>query len=167
MLRSCFLSSFVEFRSAIPEEKSKKPQPIRGLDGHFISSPERKAQVSYCHSASSVCPSSGVNFHMFDFPESAEQNSTKLDRRQDRNVLYHVCVFSGRSAKQDGRPGLWLTETFFDFSETNERNSTKLDRNQDPNVLYQACVFGPIGKTRWPPWSLIGWYIFDFFSESA
>ena len=25
--------------------------------------------------------------------------------------------------------------------------------------------FGPIGKTRWPPWPLIGWDIFDFSSE--
>ena len=27
--------------------------------------------------------------------------------------------------------------------------------------------FGPIGKTRWPPWSLIGWDFFDFSSETA
>ena len=27
--------------------------------------------------------------------------------------------------------------------------------------------FGPIGKTRWPPWPLIGWDIFDFSSETA
>ena len=28
--------------------------------------------------------------------------------------------------------------------------------------------FGPIKKkTRWPPWHLIGWYIFDFSSETA
>ena len=27
--------------------------------------------------------------------------------------------------------------------------------------------FGPIGKTRWPPWALIGWYIFSFSSETA
>ena len=27
--------------------------------------------------------------------------------------------------------------------------------------------FGPIGKTRWPPWTLIGWDIFDFSSETA
>ena len=27
--------------------------------------------------------------------------------------------------------------------------------------------FGPVGKTRWPPWPLIGWDIFDFFSETA
>ena len=30
------------------------------------------------------------------------------------------------------------------------------------------CVFfGPIGKTRWPPWPLIGWDIFDFSSKFA
>ena len=27
--------------------------------------------------------------------------------------------------------------------------------------------FEPIGKTRWPPWPLIGWDIFDFSSETA
>ena len=28
-------------------------------------------------------------------------------------------------------------------------------------------LFGPIGKTRWPPWPLIGWDILDFSSETA
>ena len=36
MLISCFLSSFVEFRSAVSEEKSRMPQPIRGQGGHFV-----------------------------------------------------------------------------------------------------------------------------------
>ena len=27
--------------------------------------------------------------------------------------------------------------------------------------------FEPIGQPRWLPWPLIGWYIFDFFSETA
>ena len=27
--------------------------------------------------------------------------------------------------------------------------------------------FGPIGKTRWPPWPLIGWDLLDFSSETA
>ena len=36
MLRSCFLSSFVEFRSAVSEEKSKMSQPIRGQGGHLV-----------------------------------------------------------------------------------------------------------------------------------
>ena len=36
MLTSCFLSSFVEFRSAVSEEKSKMSQPIRGQGGHLV-----------------------------------------------------------------------------------------------------------------------------------
>ena len=35
-MRSCFLSSFVEFRSAPLEEKSKMTQPIRGQGGHLV-----------------------------------------------------------------------------------------------------------------------------------
>ena len=36
MLRSCFLSSFVEFHSAVIEEKSKMSQPISGQGGHLV-----------------------------------------------------------------------------------------------------------------------------------
>ena len=35
-LRSCFLSSFVEFRSAVSEKKSKMSQPIRARGGHLV-----------------------------------------------------------------------------------------------------------------------------------
>ena len=35
-LRSCFLSSFVEFRSAVSEKKLKMSQPIRGQGGHLV-----------------------------------------------------------------------------------------------------------------------------------
>ena len=35
-LRSCFLSSFVEFCSVVSEEKSKMYQPIRGQGGHLV-----------------------------------------------------------------------------------------------------------------------------------
>ena len=39
-----------------------------------------------------VCPS--LTFHIFNFSsETAERNSRKLDRKQDHNVLYQVCVF--------------------------------------------------------------------------
>ena len=113
---------------------------------------------------SSVRPSS-LTFHIFNFSsETAERNSTKLNRKQDLTVLYQVCVFradrknkmaalasdwlrhfrlllwnrwtefnetwqearsqrplqslcfSGRSEKQDGRPGFWLAETFLTSS---------------------------------------------------
>ena len=158
-----------------------------------------------------------IGWDIFDFSsETAEQNLTKLDRKQDLNVLYKVCVFfgpigktrwppwpliggdifrllwnrwtefketwqearsqgplqslcfSGRSEKQDGRPCLWFAETF-STSPLKPLNGIwqNLTGIYDLNVLYQVCVFGPIGKTRWPPWSLIGWDIFDFSSETA
>ena len=119
-----------------------------------------KCTIVIMRCPSSVRPSS-LTFHIFDFSsETAKQNLKKLDRKQDFNVLYQVCVFradrkikmaalasdwlrhfrlllwnhwtefnetwqearsqlplqslcfSGWSEKQDGRPGLWLAETF-------------------------------------------------------
>ena len=194
----------------------------RGESFALFSSPEPKAQVSYCHSAPSVVrPSvrrpSSVNFHIFDFSsETVERNSTKLDRKQDLNALYQVCVFradrknkmaalasdwlrhfrlllwnrrtefnetwqearsqrplpilcfSGRSEKQDGSPGLWLTET---FSTSPLKLQNGIQRNLTGSKISTPSTkfvfFGPIRKTRWPPWPLIGWDIFDFSSETA
>ena len=83
------------------------------------------------------------------FSETAEWNSTKLDRRQILNILYQGCVFSGRSEKQDGRPDLWFTEDIFNFStETAEQNSMKLNRKQDLEILYQVCVFRADRKNK-------------------
>ena len=54
-----------------------------------------------------------IGWDIFDFSsETAEWNSTKLDRKQDLYVLYQVYVFRADRKKQDGRPGLWLAETF-------------------------------------------------------
>ena len=136
----------------------------------------------------------------------------KLCRKKVLNALYQVFVFLCRLEIQDGRPSLWLAETFFDFfSATAEWILTKLDRKQVLNALYQVCVFCadrksrmaalasdwlkhfsasfpqplngflrnltgskswmpsikfvffvPMGHPRWPPWALIGWNIFDF-----
>ena len=180
------------------------------------------AHLSRSHSAPSVVrpsvrPSSGVNFHIFNFSsETAERNSTKLDRKQDLNPLYQVCVFgadrknnmaalasdwlrhfrlllwnrwtefnetwqearlqrplpklcfSGRSEKQDGRPGLWLAET---FSTSPLKPLNRIQRNLTGSKITTSSTkvvfFGTIGKTRWPPWPLIGWDIFDFSSETA
>ena len=121
-----------------------------------FSSPEPKAQVSYCHSAPSVVRLSSVvcrpsvNFHIFDFSSAtAERNSTKLDRKQDLNALYQVCVFSGRSEKQKWPPWPLIGWNIFDFSsETAEQNSTKLDRKQDLNAFYQVCVFRAERKNK-------------------
>ena len=158
-----------------------------------------------------------VGWDIFDFfSETAERNSTKLDRRQDLNVLYQVCVFradrknkmaalasdwlrhfqlllwnrwtefnetwqeaisqrpmpslcfSGGLEKQDGRPGLWLVET---FSTSPLKPLNGIHRNLTGSKISTSSTkfvfFGPIGKTRWPPWPLIGLDIFDFSSETA
>ena len=119
-----------------------------------------------------------IGWDIFYFSsETAERNSTKLDRKQDLNVLYQVCVFFRPIGKTRWPPWPLIGWDIFDFSsETAERNSTKLDRKEDLNVLYQVCVFlistkfvffGLIGKTRWPPWPLIGLDIFDISSGTA
>ena len=186
---------------------------------YVFSAPEPKAQVHYCDHTSvvrlSVRPS--LTFHIFDFSsETTEQNSTKLDRKQELNILYQVCVFwvdrknkmatlasdwlrhfrlllwnrctefnetwqearsqcplpslcfSGRSEKQDDRPGLWLVETFL-TSPLKPLNGIQqnLTGSKISTSSTKFVFFGPIGKTRWPSWPLIGWDIFDFSSETA
>ena len=65
-----------------------------------FSSTEPKAQVSYCHSASSVRPSSSVNFHIFDFlSRTAWWILMKLGRDEVLMVPYKCCCFSARSAQ--------------------------------------------------------------------
>ena len=162
-------------------------------------------------------PWSLIGQDIFDFSsETTERNSTKLDRKQDLNVLYQVCVFrtdrknkmaalasdwlrhfrlllwkrwmefnetwqearsqrplpslcfSGRSEKQDGRPGLWFAET---FSTSPLKPLNGIQRNLSGSKISTSSTkfvfLGPIGKTRWQPWPLIGRDIFDFYSESA
>ena len=77
-------------------------------------------------------------------------------------------VFFGPIKKQDGRPGLWLVET---FSTSSLKPLNRKQRNLTGSKISMSSTkfvfFGPIGKTRWPPWPLIGWVIFDFSSETA
>ena len=146
----------------------------------------------------SVRPS--LTFHIFNFSsETTEQNSTKLDRKQDLNVLYQVCVFranrinkmaalasdwlrhfllllwnrwtefnetwqearsqrplpslcfSGRMQKQDGRPGLWLAETF-STSPLKPLNGVQRNLTGSKISMSKFVFFGPIRKQKWLPW---------------
>ena len=66
---------------------------------------------------------------------------------------------SGWTEKQDGRPSLWLAETF-STSSLKLLYSMKFDRKQDLYILYPVSVLGLIRNLRWPPWPLICWYVF-------
>ena len=87
---------------------------------------------------------------IFDFSsETAEWNSTKVDRTQGLNVLYEVCVFWGRSEKQNGGPGLWLAVIFSTspLKPSNVIQPNKTGRNISM-LSMKFVFFGPIGKTR-------------------
>ena len=94
-----------------------------------------------------------------------EFNETWQEARSQRPLL-SLC-FSGRSEKQNGRPGLWLAET---FSTSPLKPLNGIQRNLIGSKISMPSTkfvfFGPIGKTKWPPWPLIGWDIFDFSSET-
>ena len=94
-----------------------------------------------------------------------EFNETWQEARSQR-PLPSFC-FSGRSEKQDGRPCLWLAET---FSTSPLKPLNGIQQNLTGIKISTSSTkflfFGPIGKTRWPPWHLIGWDIFDFSSET-
>ena len=95
-----------------------------------------------------------------------EFNETWQEARSQR-PLRSLC-FSGRSEKQDGRPGLWLAETFLTSPlKPLNRIQQNLTEGKISTPSTKFVFFEPIGKTRWPPWPLIGWDIFDFSSETA
>ena len=90
-----------------------------------------------------------IGWEIFDFSsETAERNSTKLDRKQDLNVLYQVCVFRANRKKQDGRPGLWLAET---FSTSPLKPLNGIQRSKISTSISEFVFFGPISKQKCPP----------------
>ena len=106
------------------------------------------------------------HFRLLLWNRWTECNETWQEARSQR-PLPCLC-FSDRSEKQDGRPGLWLAET---FSTSPLKPLNGIQRNLTGSKISTSSTkfvfFGPIGKTGWLPWPLIGWDIFDFSSETA
>ena len=106
------------------------------------------------------------NFRLLLWNRWTEFNEACQEVRSQR-PLPSLC-FLGRSEKQDGRPGLWLAKT---FSTSPLKPLIGIERNLTGSKISTSSTkfmfFGPIGKTRWPPWPLICWDIFDFSSETA
>ena len=111
------------------------------------------------------CPSS-LTFHIFDFSQTAEQNFTILDMKQELNVLYQICVWANRKTKMATPASDWPTHfqllLWNHWTELIETWLEARSRRPLPNLF-----FGPIGKPRWPPQPQIGWNVFYFSSEIA
>ena len=100
-----------------------------------------------------------ICWYIFDFVETAERNSMKLDRKQNINVLYQVCDFRA-DRKNRWAPWPLVGWDFFYFS--TERNSTKFDMKKDLNVLYQVYALGRSIKQDGGP----GLWLAETFSTS-
>ena len=146
---------WTEFNETWQEARSQRPLPSLCFSGQSEKQDGRPGLL--------IC------WEIFDFSdETAERNSKKLDRKQDLKVLYQVCVFrADRKIKMATPASDWLRHfrlllwnRWMEFNKTWEER-----RSQCP--LPSLGFFWPIGKIRWPPWPLIGWDIFDFFSETA
>ena len=101
-------------------------------------------------------------FRLLLWNRRTEFYETWQEARSQR-PLPSLC-FSGRSEKQDGRPGLWLTETFrlLLWNRWTEFNETWQEARSQ-RVLYQVCVFGPIEKRQD---GRPGLWLADIFSTS-
>ena len=128
-----------------------------------------KCTVVIIHCPSSVRLSSVVNFHILDFSsETAEQNSMKLDRKQDLNILYHFCVFRADQKNKMAAPSsdwlrhfwLLLWDRWREFEETWQEARSQC-------ALPSLCFSGRSENQDGRPWPLIGWDIFDFSSETT
>ena len=88
------------------------------------------------------------HFRLFLWNGWKKFNETWEEARSQR-PLPSLC-FSGRSEKQDGRPGLWLAKTFSTspLKPLKGIQCSKLYRKQDLNALYQVCVFRADRKNK-------------------
>ena len=104
------------------------------------------------------------HFRLLLWNRWTEFNKTWQEARSQPS-LPSLC-FSGRSEKQDGRPGLWLAETF-STSPLKPLNGIwqNLTKSKISTSSTKFVFFRLMGKTRWPPLPLIDWDILDFSSE--
>ena len=114
----------------------------------LFSSPEPKAQVSYCHSAPSVrpsiCPSVVssvvVNFHIFDFfSRCAWWILMKLGRHEVLMVPYKCCCFSARSAQRWIQGGVKIGHGGTLLQETSSSDQKATGTNRIHSNDLEAC----------------------------
>ena len=92
-----------------------------------------------------------LTFNIFNFfSETAEQRQN-LKGSKFSTSSTKLCFWC-RSLIEDGCPSLWLAQTFFTSLSQSPMNFDETWQDFCP---------------RWLPWSLIGWNIYVFFSETA
>ena len=97
---------------------------------------------------------------MFFFSSvTAEWNSTRLDSKQDLNVLYQVCVFGGYwKIKMAILASIGWNTLIYSLHLLNRIQWHLTDK------IFTSCTkfvfLELIGKPRWPPWPLMGRDIF-------
>ena len=99
MLRSCFLSSFVEFGSAVSKEKSKMSRPIRGQGGYLVFQIGPK-NTNLVEDVEILLP---VKFHWIPFSGfKGEVENVSANQRPGR-----LSCFSDRPQKRKLGRGRW------------------------------------------------------------
>ena len=87
-----------------------------------------------------------------------------LSRRLKCTIVIIRCPSS--VCRPSVRPSLTFT-----FSTSPLKPLNRIQRNLSASKISMSSTkfmfFRLIGKTRWPPWALIGWDTFDFFSETT
>ena len=110
-----------------------------------------------------------IGWDIFDFSsETAEPNSIKLDRKQDHNPLYQVCVFwADRKNKMAALSSDWLRHFWLllwnhwtEFNETWQKASSQ-------RPLPSLCFSGWSKKQYGRPGLWLAETYFDFSSETA
>ena len=98
-----------------------------------------------------------IGWDIFDFFfETAEQNSTKLDKKQDLNVLYQVCVFwADRKNKMTAATSDWLRHfRLLLWNRWTEFNETWMEARYQC-LLPSLCFWGRwVNKNCHPGWSV-------------
>ena len=152
--RLLFWNHWTEFNETWQEARSQRPLPSLCFSGRSKKKMAALASDWLRH------------FRLLLWNRVTEFNETWQEVRSQR-PLPSLC-FSGWSEKQDGCHGLWLAET---FSTSPLKPLNGIQQNLTGSKISTSSTkfvfFGPIGKTRWLPWPLIGWDIFDFSSETA
>ena len=154
--RLLWRNRWTEFNETWQEARSQRPLPSLWFSGRSEKQEGRLASDWLRH------------FRLLLWNRWTEFNETWQEARS-KCLLPSLCFFSGRSEKQDGRPGLWLAET---ISTSPLKPLNGIQQNltgskiSTPSTKF-VFFFGPIGKTRWPPWPLIGRDNFDISSETA